>query len=87
IEMKEKFIDELSEVGDDLFFFKQKTAYEMCTEIAKRLGIEEEFTQGRTQEDWRMWLWEESKKKEPTLPEPEEFRKVGMWRRHTDVPF
>lgn len=64
-----------------------KTGYEMCTEIAKRLGIEEEFTQGRTQEEWRMWLWEESKKKEPTLPEPEEFRKVGMWRRHTDVPF
>ncbi len=63
-----------------------KSGYEMCTEIAKRLGIEEEFTQGRTQEEWRQWLWEESKKDIPDLPSPEELKKLGIWRKHAETP-
>jgi anaerobic dimethyl sulfoxide reductase subunit A len=30
--------------------FECKTIYEMTTELAKRLGVEQQFTEGRTQE-------------------------------------
>lgn len=62
--------------------YDTKTGYEMCTEIARRLGIEEEFTQGRTQEEWRDWLFEETKKDHPEFPSPEEMEEMGVYRQH-----
>ena len=32
--------------------YECKGIYEICTEIAKRLGVEQEFTEGRTQDEW-----------------------------------
>lgn len=32
--------------------FECKTIYEMTSELAKRLGVEQQFTEGRTQEEW-----------------------------------
>ena len=62
--------------------YDTKTGYEMCTEIARRLGIEEEFTQGRTQEEWRDWLFEETKKDHPEFPSPKEMEEMGVYRQH-----
>ncbi|MCI1896340.1 MAG: molybdopterin-dependent oxidoreductase [Ancrocorticia sp.] len=59
-----------------------KTGYEMCTEIAKRLGIEQKFTQGRTQEEWRQWLYDQTKAQVPTVPSIQDLEKVGIWRKH-----
>ena len=64
-----------------------KTGYEMCTEIAKRLGIEEEFTQGRTQEEWRQYLYDLTKENVPELPSAEELKEMGIWRKHFEEPF
>lgn len=60
--------------------YDTKTGYEMCTEIAKRLGIEEEFTQGRTQEEWRTWLFEETKAVVPEFPDENELEAMGVFR-------
>jgi len=57
-----------------------KPIYEMCTEIAKRLGVEEEFTEGKTQEDWVRQAVEESREDVPDLPSFEELREIGLWR-------
>lgn len=57
-----------------------KTVYEMCTELAKRLGVEEEFTEGKTQEDWVRDIIEASQEHLPDLPSYEEFREIGIWR-------
>lgn len=46
-----------------------KPIYEMCLELSKRLGIEKEFSEGRSQKDWLAYLYEESKKKNPLLPD------------------
>ncbi len=59
-----------------------KTGYEMCTEIAKRLGIEEEFTQGRTQEEWRSYLIEETRKEADYFPSEEELEEMGVVRNY-----
>ncbi|MBM9433960.1 DMSO/selenate family reductase complex A subunit [Flaviflexus equikiangi] len=60
--------------------YDTKTGYDMCTEIARRLGIEEEFTQGRTQEEWRTWLFEETKAGFPDFPSEKELEEMGVFR-------
>ncbi|MCW1889066.1 hypothetical protein OK016_01880 [Vibrio chagasii] len=48
--------------------FEAKSIHEMCTELAKRMGVEKEFTEGRTQEQWIEHLYAETRKNDPTLP-------------------
>ncbi|UMX90797.1 hypothetical protein MJ579_10310 [Klebsiella pneumoniae] len=43
----------------------------MTSELAKRLGVEEQFTEGRTQEGWMRYLYEQSRK---AIPRPAGFR-------------
>ena len=35
--------------------YEQKSSYEICRLIARELGLEMEFTEGRTQEQWVRW--------------------------------
>ncbi|HED6832292.1 TPA: molybdopterin-dependent oxidoreductase [Campylobacter coli] len=57
-----------------------KTIYEMCTELSKRLGLEGQFTEGRTQKEWLKYLYEESRKNNPILPSFEEMTAKGVVR-------
>ncbi|WP_424216633.1 DMSO/selenate family reductase complex A subunit (plasmid) [Streptomyces sp. BI20] len=54
--------------------------YEICTGVARHLGVEKEFTQGRSQEDWLRLTVEESRKAIPGLPGFDDLRKAGVWR-------
>ncbi|MEO0752347.1 MAG: molybdopterin dinucleotide binding domain-containing protein, partial [Pseudomonadota bacterium] len=38
-----------------------RVEYDIYTELARRLGLEQEFTEGRTQEDWLRHLWDETR--------------------------
>lgn len=57
-----------------------KTVYEMCSELARRLGVEQEFTEGRTQEEWVRHILDASRENIPDLPSFEDFLEMGMWR-------
>ncbi|WP_159564600.1 DMSO/selenate family reductase complex A subunit [Budvicia diplopodorum] len=61
--------------------FECKSIYEMTSEIAKRMGVEQKFTENRTQEEWLRHLYQQSCEKDPLLPTFEEFRKVGIIKR------
>lgn len=61
--------------------FECKTIYEMCSEIAKRMGVEQKFTEGKTQEQWLREIVAASQKTEPDLPGFEELRKMGIWKK------
>ncbi|OCW60594.1 DMSO/selenate family reductase complex A subunit [Trueperella bernardiae] len=63
--------------------YDAKTGYEMCTEIARRLGIEQEFTQGRTQEEWRRWLIDETRANVEGFPTEEDWPEVGVFRAYS----
>ncbi len=52
----------------------------MTSELAKRLGVEQQFTEGRTQEGWMRHLHELSRKAIPDLPDFDTFRKQGMYK-------
>ncbi|WP_140919224.1 DmsA/YnfE/YnfF family dimethyl sulfoxide reductase [Limnobaculum xujianqingii] len=61
--------------------FECRSIYEMTSEIAKRMGVESQFTEGRTQEEWLRHLYQQSCEKDPLLPTFEEFRKMGIIKR------
>lgn len=60
--------------------FECKTIYEMTTALAKRLGVEQQFTEGRTQEGWMRYLYEASRKAIPALPDFDAFRQQGIFK-------
>ncbi len=63
--------------------WEQRPNYWMMTELAKRFGVEEQFTEGRTLEDWVRWCYEETAKKRPDVfPSFEEFQKKGIVKYH-----
>jgi len=45
-----------------------RTIYDICTGVAERLGVEQEFTEGRTQEEWVEFMYHECRKVRPDLP-------------------
>jgi anaerobic dimethyl sulfoxide reductase subunit A len=72
--------------------FDSKPIYEICTEIAKRMGAEKAFTGGKTQEEWARLLVAQSQQAVPGLPGYEELAAMGIWRQpytpdHTIVGF
>ena len=61
--------------------YECRTVYEMLSGIARKLGIEEKFTEGRSQEEWVRWLVDESRKEIPELPSFEKLRKDGIFKK------
>lgn len=67
--------------------YECKSVYEMCTEIASRLGVEEEFTEGRTQNEWLEYVVEETRAANPDFPELEAFKEMGIYKKaNTGLP-
>jgi len=52
--------------------------YEIFSNIAKRMGVEDKFTEGRNQEEWQKWIYSETSRKAESanieLPSYEKFR-------------
>lgn len=63
--------------------FECKSIYEMLTGVADKLGpeVKQQFTEGRTQEEWLRHLYEQSRALDPTYPTFEEFRAQGIIKR------
>ncbi|HGM5488704.1 TPA: dimethylsulfoxide reductase subunit A [Serratia fonticola] len=60
--------------------FECKNIYDMTSELARRMGVEQEFTEGRTQEEWLRHLYQQSREAIPALPEFEQFLKQGIFK-------
>ncbi|MDR2586773.1 MAG: molybdopterin-dependent oxidoreductase [Coriobacteriales bacterium] len=61
--------------------FESKSIYDICTLVAKELGIAEEFTEGRTQADWVKWLYEQGVAAGDALPSTfDEFKAQGLFK-------
>ncbi|MCQ2452034.1 MAG: molybdopterin-dependent oxidoreductase [Oscillospiraceae bacterium] len=55
--------------------------YDWLKEIARRLGLEQAFTQGHeTVEDWLETCYEKLKRQVPELPAYEDFKRAGVYR-------
>lgn len=60
--------------------FECRSIYEMCSEISRRIGLFDAFTEGRTQEEWLRHIYKPLRKKVPGLPSFDEFRKMGIYK-------
>jgi anaerobic dimethyl sulfoxide reductase subunit A len=66
--------------------FECRNGYEWISELAERLGLKEEFTEGKTLEDWLKYLAEETAEKNPRFPSYQEFKDKGIYRWEYDEP-
>ncbi|MBU9815211.1 dimethylsulfoxide reductase subunit A [Rahnella sp. C60] len=61
--------------------FQCKNIYEMTSELSRRMGVEQQFTEGRTQEEWLRHLYQQSREALPELPDFDTFRKQGIFKK------
>ena len=61
--------------------FERRTLYADLREIAKRMGKEEAFTEGRDEEAWLQFCYEEARKEDADLPTYDEMKEMGVYRR------
>lgn len=61
--------------------FERKSCYDMCTLIARKMGVEQEFTEGKTQEEWARTVYEKARAADPELPSFEEAFEMVIYKR------
>ena len=58
--------------------------YDIFAGIARYMGAEDAFTEGRSAEDWQKWIWEQSREQAAKLsiqmPDYESFREAGFYK-------
>ena len=65
--------------------YEAKSVYDICTLISQGLGIEQQFTEGRTQLDWVEWFYQQGLQAGESLPSTfEEFRALGLIKKTDD---
>jgi anaerobic dimethyl sulfoxide reductase subunit A len=67
--------------------FECRSVYEMCSEIARRVNLYDEYTEGRTQEEWLRHIYEPLREDVPDLPDFDTFREMGIYKQENpDLP-
>ncbi|GGI87253.1 dimethyl sulfoxide reductase subunit A [Shewanella gelidii] len=62
--------------------FESRPIYDVCVDLAKRMGVEAEFTEGKTREDWLNEFYASAKAAQPDLPEKEVMLTQGVYRKY-----
>ncbi len=57
-----------------------RPVYDVCADIADKFGIRDEYTEGRTQDEWIEHLYEEGRKDNPQLPTWEQIKEQGVYK-------
>ncbi len=60
--------------------YECRSAYNFCSSLAERFGKREEYTEGRTHEEWVEYLYAGARIKDPKLPSLEDLRKNGPYK-------
>lgn len=50
-------------------FYESRSIYDICAGVAKRMGVEKDFTEGRTRDEWVRHLYAQAREMYPELPE------------------
>ncbi len=64
--------------------FERREVYEVCAELAKRLGVEKEYTEGKTREAWMHELYDEFREDNPEAPTWDEMLTRGIWKKDSE---
>lgn len=58
-----------------------RSSYDVMADIAEKFGKRDEFTEGRTQEEWIEYLYKAGQAKDDKMPTWEEIQKQGVYKR------
>lgn len=61
--------------------YECRSIFDICTEMARRLGTEQEFTEGKSREEWLRETIEATRANDPDLPTYEEWKEIGIYRK------
>ena len=61
-----------------------RSSYDVCADLADKFGIKDKFTEGRTQEEWIQYLYEEGRKENPELPAWDKMVEQAVYKRPLD---
>ncbi|WP_216465387.1 DMSO/selenate family reductase complex A subunit [Arcanobacterium phocae] len=61
--------------------YECKDVYTICSELAERLGVKDEFTEGKDREGWLREAVVKAREKDPELPSYEEWKDMGLFRK------
>lgn len=63
-------------------FYESRSIYDICSSLAKRLGLLETFTEERTRDQWLEYLFQIARKSYPDLPKTlKEAWKLGIYKK------
>lgn len=62
--------------------YECRTIFDICTELADRLGVKEEFTGGKTREEWLEETINVAREADAELPTYEEWKEMGIFRKN-----
>jgi len=60
--------------------FECRNSYDWISDLAEKLGIKDQFTEGKTVDDWLRDVVEQTRKANPEFPTYEEFKAKGIYR-------
>ncbi len=66
--------------------FQRRSFYDVCTEVADRFGVKDQFTEGHSLDEWQRVIWENTQESAPSLPSFDEALKQGVIREETPYP-
>ncbi len=58
-----------------------RPSYDVNADIADRFGVKSDFTQGRTQDEWIEYLYNQGRAADPQLPTYEDLKSQGLYKR------
>ncbi|MDR0350688.1 MAG: molybdopterin-dependent oxidoreductase [Coriobacteriales bacterium] len=64
--------------------FECRTSYDMICDLADKFGVKEALTEGRTEEEWIKFLYEEARGADSSLPSYEDGLAMGIYK--TELP-
>lgn len=64
--------------------FENRSSYDVMADIAERFGKKEEFTEGRTHDEWVQFLYEEGAAADSDMPSWDEIKEQGVYKRALD---
>ncbi len=57
-----------------------RSHYDVCADIAETFGLRDEFTEGRSQEEWIEHLYKQGREKHPEMPDWEQMKEQGFYK-------
>jgi anaerobic dimethyl sulfoxide reductase subunit A len=66
--------------------YERRTGYDWMLEVAAKLGVREEFSQGKSYEDWARYIVAETRKIDSQFPSYEEFKERGIYEKAKTGP-